>query len=597
MGTQNILGLLLEINADPSKAQEAIDRFEKSSGDSLKRAAAGTKPLDNALLSNVQSVRLLGQEFGIGLPRAVSSAIAKMLPEIAGLGTGLLGIFAVEKAYEWGKVVNEQFFQIYTHGDQTIKDLDVAATAAFKHAGQEASEMLTHFKTSLAGAFDIAQINAHAAQLERFHDAYKSLVGKMGTELTEAIAKVAPTITEANAQGLYKLEDVDKKIAELGQLQFEAHRHMAEVQTKEDNEAGKVAKRAADAAYQAAMKRYEANQRAFHASEEALKREMALQDRVGREAVEAARRMEEAKEREAKAIERLTEQLRREHAEEARNAEELGREAARQITDIERVGNEQERSMLRGRAEARQRIEEQHNDAVKAIQDAEAQAQAIARLTSDYKAMGNAAVAAYTAMSQANANYLKQLHEQQQAEEQAHQADLERAEAKMQTSASEIATFVGAIAGRKAEAEVEGGFYLAEGTFDFFRGMFPPNPALITRGLGEIGAGIDMLKVAGKSGHPATAGGGIGGGGEYGGERYGGRAERYEGGGGGESERDLSGPGLAPGAQGSPSGRVNVTLIGESETCRWLAGVIQNAHASGYHIPATVADRSAPAQG
>jgi hypothetical protein len=614
------VGLILGLGIDPSGAKPGLAQFEEEFNASYSRTNEAflnsldemeqpLDQLDKSLLSNRQTVMLLNQELGIHMPRAMSGAVAKMLPDIAALGAGLMGIWAVEKVYDWAKVINEQFFQIYTHGDEVIKDLDAAAAAAFKHAGQEATEMFTHFKTSLAGTFDIAEIDARAKQLERFHAAYQSLVGKMGTDLAQAIAKVAPTLAEAQAEGLTKLEEVDKKINELGQLQFQAHERMAEVQAKEAKEAAEELKRQAkeaaeaakqqgDAEYRAAMQKYEGNQRAFHASEEALRHEMALQDRLGREAVEQARRQEEAKEREARAIHHLTEELQREREQQTRAGEELGKETARQIADIERIGNEQERSMLRGRAEARQRIEEQHNEAVAAIQAANEQAQAIARLTGDYKAMAEAAKAAYDAMIQANANYLKQLHEQEVAEKQCVQAEIDRAEAKIQTSAAEIATFVGAIAGRKAQAEVEGYFYLAEGSFDFARGIFPPNPALITRGLGEIGAGIDMLKVAGKSGRTPSIGGG-GGGGGYGEERYGGRAERGGGyGGGGEyGERELAGTGLAPGAQNAPSGRVTVHVMPEGEHSAFIAAAVQSAYARGYYIPATVAGRSAPAQG
>ncbi|MGB9486756.1 MAG: hypothetical protein WCD04_11675, partial [Terriglobia bacterium] len=329
MGASNILALLMEITSDPSKADASIQAFAQRTGQSIgmveaqvkdlaesesaayseavQRARGAGEELDKSLIGNRESVRLLSEEFGLRLPRAVTGAIGQALPEIASLGGALLGVFALEQAYKWGKVVNDQFFQIWTHGDQTIKDLDSAASAAFKHAADEAADALAHFKTSLAGAFDIAQIDAHMAQLVRFREAYKSLTGKMGTDLQEAIVKVAPAIAEANAQGLKNVEDVDQKINELGQLQFDAHKRLAEVQAGEDRQRAEETKRqAADAArasdqqaeaqYRAVMAAYEANQKAFHASEEALKRLMALQDHLGRQAVEAAHKEEEGRE-------------------------------------------------------------------------------------------------------------------------------------------------------------------------------------------------------------------------------------------------------------------------------------------------------------
>jgi len=66
------------------------------------------------------------------------------------------------------------------------------------------------------------------------------------------------------------------------------------------------------------------------------------------------------------------------------------------------------------------------------------------------------------------------------------EAKAEAAEATLQGMIAEIGTFVGAIAGRKAQAEVEGAFYLAEGGFDLARGIYPPNPGLIARGLAVV---------------------------------------------------------------------------------------------------------------
>src|SRR5208337_190081 len=91
----SVLGLLFEINADPSKASDALRAFEQSTGKSFERAAAGTKPLDTALLSNRESVRLLSEELGVHMPRAVSGALAEMLPGINAIGPALLGAFAL----------------------------------------------------------------------------------------------------------------------------------------------------------------------------------------------------------------------------------------------------------------------------------------------------------------------------------------------------------------------------------------------------------------------------------------------------------------------------------------------------------------------
>lgn len=97
MGTCSILGSVFEIAADPSKAEEALKRFGQTTGESLGAAKAAHEQLNRAVLSNSESVRLLSEEIGIHLPRAVSGALAEMLPGIGAFGGALLGAFAARR--------------------------------------------------------------------------------------------------------------------------------------------------------------------------------------------------------------------------------------------------------------------------------------------------------------------------------------------------------------------------------------------------------------------------------------------------------------------------------------------------------------------
>jgi hypothetical protein len=169
------------------------------------------------------------------------------------------------------------------------------------------------------------------------------------------------------------------------------------------------------------------------------------------------------------------------------------------------------------------------------------------------------------------------------------EADREAAENSIKSMGAEIGTFVGAIAGRKAEAEVEGAFMLAEGAFDVARAIWPPNPALAARGLGEIGAGLNMLKAAGRSGGTeTTARGGAGVGGGYGSER-----ESY----GSESRGREEYPPqeLAPGSAGGGGrfGGLHVVVVGEAEAGNWLANTLNAAVERGVTLHATSAARGA----
>ncbi len=162
-----------------------------------------------------------------------------MLPVIGGLGGALLGVFAVEKIGEWTKEGLTKLHEMYTEVDQDIKTLDAAGAAALKHIGAEADSMLTHFKTSLAGEFNIAEIDARAAQLERYHEAFAAW-SKEGQSSVVELARQTPetiqAIAEAEREGLQSIKAVDEKLAEIGALQFAAHKQMTVVTEKEAHE-------------------------------------------------------------------------------------------------------------------------------------------------------------------------------------------------------------------------------------------------------------------------------------------------------------------------------------------------------------------------
>lgn len=106
MGADSVLGLLLQISADPSKAQEAIDQFSANTGKAFQRASSDGPPqMDKALLTNRESVRLLSEEMGVHMPRAVSSALAEIMPGINAVGPALLGAFAVREVISFTEAI------------------------------------------------------------------------------------------------------------------------------------------------------------------------------------------------------------------------------------------------------------------------------------------------------------------------------------------------------------------------------------------------------------------------------------------------------------------------------------------------------------
>jgi predicted lactoylglutathione lyase len=129
------------------------------------------------------------------------------------------------------------------------------------------------------------------------------------------------------------------------------------------------------------------------------------------------------------------------------------------------------------------------------------------------------------------------------------------------------ASIVGMIAGRKAEAAVNAVFYGAEGALHLAEGIWPPNPALIARGLGEIAAAAQYARVAGTSsgggGHAAGAGAG-----------YGGREPRFLESGSRKSE--VGSRGSAGGGGTTVVFNVSGHLITGPETAEWMAGQLSD---------------------
>ena len=79
-------GLAPEIEKGGEAGQKAAEDIEGAGGKT-----------DKALLSNVQSTRLLASELGIHLPRAAMGAVAKILPDLGSLSTALLTVFAAKE--------------------------------------------------------------------------------------------------------------------------------------------------------------------------------------------------------------------------------------------------------------------------------------------------------------------------------------------------------------------------------------------------------------------------------------------------------------------------------------------------------------------
>ncbi len=102
--------------------------------------ARATQGLDKGILSARQSSRLLAEELGIHLPRAVTSAIGEMLPAIGGLGGALLAAFAVREVYEFGEYVksDSEAVEGLAQAEDRMKEAVKENLAEFKNFTREA---------------------------------------------------------------------------------------------------------------------------------------------------------------------------------------------------------------------------------------------------------------------------------------------------------------------------------------------------------------------------------------------------------------------------------------------------------------------------
>jgi hypothetical protein len=83
--------LTIQITADPAQAAAALAQLEEQAGASFEIIGDSAGQSNEGILSACESARLLTEELGIHMPRAVTSAVSEMLPSIAGLGSAMRG--------------------------------------------------------------------------------------------------------------------------------------------------------------------------------------------------------------------------------------------------------------------------------------------------------------------------------------------------------------------------------------------------------------------------------------------------------------------------------------------------------------------------
>ncbi len=251
----NTLGLYFEIDADPSKAEAAMEQFKgivgqaqdkvtgsasklgEAADEAAKRFTDAGNETDKALLNSHQSVHLLAEEMGIHLPRAVLGAISEMLPNINMLGGALLGVFAVKEIVEWGKAGVEAIHEMRGETKELAQEMAEIV--------REQEHILRHPESLAAAQKDLEETTRRLGDIAK-------RVNELQTELQKAPTAAENALALTAGQTLQTIKRPVEEISEeLNKLQGEQERLEArqkeqlDAKTKLEQEAQKEAARAA----------------------------------------------------------------------------------------------------------------------------------------------------------------------------------------------------------------------------------------------------------------------------------------------------------------------------------------------------------------
>jgi uncharacterized phage infection (PIP) family protein YhgE len=280
----SVLGLSFEISADPSQAQDALNQFEKSTGKSFEAAAGSTRQFDTALLSNRESVRLLSEELGVHLPRAVSSAVAEMIPGLSAIGPALLGAFAIEEIPKLISGIRNAADEMAGFGKEAKK--------AFEDAIKASDKAITNFKTIKEGIKLEAEVNRNIAALSVQRDLLDS-TGGAAINYARAVFEFLSGSVAAGAAHLALARAEKLDMEELGKLEAKRLEQLSTRTALEERE-GKVKR---DTARDLARELAEDNRFISEALESWARQDEAAERKRGEETERTVHEMIEAEKR------------------------------------------------------------------------------------------------------------------------------------------------------------------------------------------------------------------------------------------------------------------------------------------------------------
>jgi hypothetical protein len=536
------LGLVMEISADPSKAADALQAFEESTGKSFERAAAGTKPLDASLLTNRESVRLLGEELGFRMPRAVSGALAEMLPGINAIGPALLGAFAIAEIPKFIEEVKDAATALggYTKAVRDAEKADIDASTS----------ALIHFTTIAQGTLLIAQTNRALADLAAKQGNWKE-EAKAASEAQAGVKAsflglLGPVGEAINLYRGYKAavkegSDTESQSAQLRERLGEQLDQMTKLREAQRKEAARIAK-----------EREEAEKRSAET----------LADWIARKQREIQKWAEEA----PKAVRELTAGAK---AYDAALAASHQHEIEHNLF-LEKMARD-EMALL----PLQQRSIDLARQEIQVLTVDDTTTRHLSAAYSEYLLVKQDAMNVSRAFTQAIRDEVAAVNED------------------MLGGVKNLSEgFVSLIGGQKAAAVFKAGYEVAEGIAALAEGTWPPNPAaLVAAGLHFEAAAQYAMMGGGGGGRRG------GGGGTSGGSYSPGRAPEYSGGGGsgwGVPPQTLApGAGGADGRYGVPGSGI-VMVFGGSDVHAWVAKTVTEAANRGHTVIATSSQRGAP---
>lgn len=231
----NPFGVIFGLSIDAADADAAIAHIATEATSKLPGAfqqagrgvAEGLAPAEKGLLSSREAVRLLSEEMGIHLPRAVSGAISKMLPDVAMLGGGLLGAFAIAEIPKFLSALHGFSDEVmgFTKDVKSFYDDTLAAQR----------KLLTEFSSAQGGMLLVQQTRQHIDELRR---------EKIALEATADTTRDNISTLGIYAAAKLRLHQIDKEDAAAQKLLLEQLDQLAKVEKKEHAPAVEHATRA-----------------------------------------------------------------------------------------------------------------------------------------------------------------------------------------------------------------------------------------------------------------------------------------------------------------------------------------------------------------